>query len=551
MKQSILKIFSFAVLGFALISCSNPSKMAKESVLIGVDGNPKVLEVVADEITASYSITFPEGYFHPKAILEVVPVLVYEGGEVAAPTQKLQGEKITDNFNVIPVAGGKANNTVKFAYVPGMEKSHLELRIAVWNKLKKIDFPAAYKVADGANITYKLVHRTGMSSPLAQDNYKKIISEKKETQILYTINSDKVRPKELTKAEIKEFEKFLADIKADERREIVGTDIVAYASPDGPETLNNKLSDKRSSSALKAFEKITKKNPVGAPVNVSTVAEDWEGFQELVAASTIQDKELIIRVLSMYNDPAVREREIKNMSKVFRTLSDKILPELRRARFIANVDYTNYSDEELVNLVNTNIEIMDVEALLYTATLVNDYATKVKIYTKAGEKFSCDRAYNSLTSIHLDNNKLADAKASIAKVTNKTTATYLNNAGVIALREKNYKGASELFAKSNIKEAKQNSAIIDILDGRYKEAAAKLAGTGDDNEGLAYILTNQLDKALPALTHDCPHAAYMRAIVYARQGKMTEVAKQLTKVYENENFKKRSEKDIEFAKFRE
>jgi ABC-type metal ion transport system substrate-binding protein len=127
----------------------------------------------------------------------------------------------------------------------------------------------------------------------------------------------------------------------------------------------------------------------------------------------------------------------------------------------------------------------------------------------------------------------------------------MNNAGVIALREKNYKGAADMFAKSNIKEAKQNSAIIDILDGRYKEAAAKLAGTGDDNEGLAYILTNQLDKALPALTHDCPHAAYMRAIVYARQGKMSEVAKQLTKVYENENFKKRSEKDIEFAKFRE
>ena len=548
--MKFLKLLSFALIGFAVVSCSNPSKMAEDAVLMGVDGNPKVLEVVADEITASYTLTFPEGYFHPKAILEIVPVLVYEGGEAVAPTQKLQGQKVTDNFNVIPLDGGKASSTIKFAYVPGMEKSHLELRVAVWNNLKKIDFPAPYKVADGANITYKLVHQHGLAA-YTQDNYKKIISEKKETQILYTINSHKVRPKELTKQEIKEFEKFLADIKADERREIVETNIVAYASPDGPEKLNSKLSDKRSETAKAAFDKITKKNPVDAPVNVTTVAEDWEGFQELVAASDIQDKELIIRVLSMYGDPAVREREIKNMSFVFKTLASKILPELRRARFIANVDYTNYSDEELVELTNSNIEIMDVEALLYAATLVNDYATKVKLYTKAGDKFKCDRAYNNLTAVHLDNGKLADAKMAIAKVSNKTSKFYYNNAGVIALREKNYKQAEDMFAKSDLKESKQNTAIIDILNGRYREAAAKLAGTGDSNEGLAYILTNQLDKALPVLTHDCPHAAYMRAIVYARKGEMIEVAKQLNKVYENENFKKRSEKDIEFAKFRQ
>ena len=548
--MKFLKLLSFALIGFAVVSCSNPSKMAKDAVLMGVDGNPKVLEVVADEITASYTLTFPEGYFHPKAILEIVPVLVYEGGEAVAPTQKLQGQKVTDNFNVIPLDGGKASSTIKFAYVPGMEKSHLELRVGVWNNLKKIDFSAPYKVADGANITYKHVHQHALAA-YTQDNYKKIISEKKETQILYTINSHKVRPKELTKQEIKEFEKFLADIKADERREIVETNIVAYASPDGPEKLNSKLSDKRSETAKAAFDKITKKNPVDAPVNVTTVAEDWEGFQELVAASDIQDKELIIRVLSMYGDPAVREREIKNMSFVFKTLASKILPELRRARFIANVDYTNYSDEELVELTNSNIEIMDVEALLYAATLVNDYATKVKLYTKAGDKFKCDRAYNNLTAVHLDNGKLADAKMAIAKVSNKTSKFYYNNAGVIALREKNYKQAEDMFAKSDLKESKQNTAIIDILNGRYREAAAKLAGTGDSNEGLAYILTNQLDKALPVLTHDCPHAAYMRAIVYARKGEMIEVAKQLNKVYENENFKKRSEKDIEFAKFRQ
>ena len=482
MKKNLFKILSVAFVGLTIMSCSNPSKMAKEAQLLTVQNNPKVLEVVADEIIATYTMNFPEGYFHPKAILEVVPVLVYEGGEAAAPAFKLQGEKITDNFQVIPLTGGKAQNTVKFAYKPGMEKSHLEIRVAVWNKDKKIEFPAPYKLADGANITYKLVHTSGTTA-LASYDYKKIIPEKKETQILYKINSSLVRPKELTKEEIKDFEQFLANVEKDSRREIKSTNIVAYASPDGTLSLNSKLSDKRGETAKKAFDKITKSTPIDAPVNVSTIAEDWEGFQELVSASTIQDKELILRVLSMYSDPMVREREIKNMSKVFKTLADKVLPELRRARFIANVDYTNYNDQELVELTKTNIDIMDLEALLYSATLVKDLDSKVKIYTKAGEKFKCDRAYNNLVATYLDNGKLADAKIALAKINNKTSKFYYNNAGIIALRDNNLKGAMEMFKKSELPVAKQNSAIIDILEGRYNDAAAKLAGTGDDNEG--------------------------------------------------------------------
>ncbi|MFA6335663.1 MAG: hypothetical protein WCX48_08985 [Bacteroidales bacterium] len=551
MKKNLFKILSLAFIGLTVLSCSNPSKMAKEAQLVSVQNDPKVLEVVADEITATYTMSFPEGYFHPKAILEVVPVLVYQGGEVSAPVFKLQGEKVTDNFQAIPLAGGKASNTVKFAYKPGMEQSHLELRVAVLDKEKKIEFPAAFKLADGANITYKLVHNSGTTA-LASYEYQKVIAEKKETQILYQINSSVVRPKELTKEEIKEFEQFLSDIEKDQRREVKSTNIVAYASPDGSEDLNAKLSDKRGETAKKAFDKITKETPLAAPVNVSTIAEDWEGFQELVAGSSMQDKDLILRVLSMYSDPMVREREIKNMSKVFRTLADKILPELRRARFIANVDYTNYSEKELVELTKTNIDIMDVEALLYAATLVNDFDSKVNIYSKAGEKFKCDRAYNNLASTYLDNNKLAEAKSALSKVSNKTSNYYYNNAGIVALRENNLKGAVEMFKKSDLPVSKQNIAIVDILEGRYNDAVAKLAGTGNDNEGIAYILTNQLDKASKAITHNCPHAAYMRAIIAARQGNMTEVAKQLDIVYQkSEALKLRSQKDIEFAKFRE
>lgn len=550
MKKNLLKVLAVAILGISIASCSNPSKMAKDAQLVTVESNPRVLEVIADEITATYTMNFPAEYFHPKAILEVVPVLVYQGGEVAAPTFKLQGEKITDNYQTIFKTGGKASQTIKFAYKPGMEKSHLELRVAVWNKLKKYDFPAPYKLADGANITYKLVHTEGVTA-IAPNNYQKIIREQKETQILYTINSHVVRPKELTKAEIKEFQDFLAKIEKDERRKVAGTDIVAYASPDGPTTLNSKLSDKRGETAKQAFDKVTTKVPVDAPVNVQTIAEDWEGFQQLVAASNIQDKELILRVLSMYNDPMVREREIRNMSMVFKTLADKILPELRRARMIANVDYTNYTDEELKELASTNVEIMDVEALLYTASLVKEYDTKAMLYKKAGDKFKCDRGYNNLAAVALANDKLGDAKAALAKVSDRTSAFYYNNAGVVALRDKDYKTAADMFAKSSLNEAKYNSAILDILNGKYAEAANKLAGSKNDNEGLAYILTNQLDKASAAITCKCPHAAYMKAVIAARQGNMSEVAKQLEVVYKDEALKARSQNDIEFAKFRE
>lgn len=550
MKKNLLKVLAVAILGISIASCSNPSKMAKDAQLVTVESNPRVLEVIADEITATYTMNFPAEYFHPKAILEVVPVLVYQGGEVAAPTFKLQGEKITDNYQTIFKTGGKASQTIKFAYKPGMEKSHLELRVAVWNKLKKYDFPAPYKLADGANITYKLVHTEGVTA-IAPNNYQKIIREQKETQILYTINSHVVRPKELTKAEIKEFQDFLAKIEKDERRKVAGTDIVAYASPDGPTTLNSKLSDKRGETAKQAFDKVTTKVPVDAPVNVQTIAEDWEGFQQLVAASNIQDKELILRVLSMYNDPMVREREIRNMSMVFKTLADKILPELRRARMIANVDYTNYTDEELKELASTNVEIMDVEALLYTASLVKEYDTKAMLYKKAGDKFKCDRGYNNLAAVALANDKLGDAKAALAKVSDRTSAFYYNNAGVVALRDKDYKTAADMFAKSSLSEAKYNSAILDILNGKYAEAANKLAGSKNDNEGLAYILTNQLDKASAAITCKCPHAAYMKAVIAARQGNMSEVAKQLEIVYKDEVLKARSQNDIEFAKFRE
>ncbi len=547
MKKNLFNIFAVAVAGLMLTSCSNPSKMAKEANLVSVSCTPAVLEVVADEITATYTMSFPEKYFHPKALLEVTPVLVYKGGEAVAPLYFLQGEKITDNNKMIPVMGGKSTQTVKFAYKPGMEQSHLELRVTVWNKNKKYPFPAPYKLADGANTTYKLMHAQG-EVELAPHKYQKVISEKKEAQILYKINDAKVNKKELTKQDIKEFEAFLAFVDKDQKRAVKSTDIVAYASPDGGMKINSKLSDKRGTTAKEAFDKI-KNTPTDAPVNVSTIAEDWDGFQELVSASNIQDKELILRVLSMYSDPMVREREIRNMSKVFRILADKVLPELRRARFIANVDYTNFSEDELLDLAKNNIEALDLESLLYTATLVKDVDTKAILYKKAGDKFNCSRGYNNLAATYINAGKLNDAKIALTKVENKDKY-YYNNMGVIALRDKDFKAAADYFAKSDLTVAKYNSAIIDMLQGRYAVAAAKLEGSNEANECISNILINQLDKASKAIANlTCPHSAYLRAIIAARKGNAAEVKVQLEKASKIKSFADRAKTDIEFAKY--
>ena len=334
MKKSI-KFVAAAILGLAAVACSSPKKMAEMAENVIVKCDPAVLEVVGGEINADVTVTYPADYFHPKAILEVTPVIVFEGGEAKMEPFMFQGKKVKNNYQVVPSEGATVTKKVNFKYVPGMEKSHLELRGTVLYKANSIALPTK-KVADGANTTYMLVCKEGKVDYKA-DGYQEIIKQTAEGQILYQINSANVRNSQLKSESVKGFLAALEEIKANERKNLVSTDVVAYASPDGKEDQNNKLSDNRSKSAEKAFNKVTKKNPVEGPVNVQSIGEDWAGFQELVAESDLADKDLIIRVLSMYSDPAVREKEIKNMSAVYSTLAKEVLPELRRARFIANV----------------------------------------------------------------------------------------------------------------------------------------------------------------------------------------------------------------------
>lgn len=538
MKKSF-KLLAVALLGTALAACSSPEKMAELAENVIVNCTPSPLEAVAGEVNAKVAVTYPDGYFHPKAILTVTPVVVYEGGELALADLKYQGEKVQDNYKMVPKGGATVTENLKFPYVKGMEKSHLELRGVVSYKSKSIALPTK-KVADGLNTTYMLADTEGAIAYKA-DAYQEIIKISEEGQILYTINSADVRAKELSGQSIADFQKAIDEANANERKVIKSTEVIAYASPDGGQKLNSSLSDKRANSAEKAWAKVTKGHEAAAP-EVKSVGQDWEGFQSLVGASKIADKDLILRVLSMYSDPAVRESEIKNMSEVYTELKGSVLPELRRARFIANVEYTNYTADELKKLIDENIDVLDEEALLRAASLV-DVDKKIELYKKAASKFGSDRAQFNLGVAYLE--KGDDAAATAAFNAVKTNDADLKNAkGVLALRAGKLADAKSAFEAAGTDASKANLGTLAILSGDYAKAAQLATGR---NKALALLLQGKVDEASAALTCKCEKGEYIRAIIAARKGDAAAAKAHLEAASKNAELKARAAKDIEFA----
>ena len=544
-----MKLLAAVIMGISAVACSSYEKMVKMAENVRVTCDPEILEVVADNIDADITVTYPADYFHPKAILEVTPVLVYNGGEAIMKPFVYQGEKVKDNYKTVSSNGQTVREHVHFDYVEGMEQAQLELRAVARYKTRYAVLPTR-KVADGCNTTYKMIDASGYVSYKA-DNYQEVIKQTEEGQILYSINSADVANKELKNQSIKDFQAALDEIKANERKILTGTEVVAYASPDGGKTLNDKLSGNRAKSGEKAFNQVTKGKEVGE-TEVRSIGQDWEGFQELVSKSNIEDKDLILRVLSMYSDPAVRESEIKNMSEVYTSLKSTVLPELRRARFIANVEYQNYTSEELLKLVDDNIDVLDKEALLRAASLVRDNDKKADLYQKAADKFGSDRARFNKGVALLAAGKVAAAETAFNQV--QTKDGELENAlGVIALQKGDYQEAARRFAKAGTDEAKWNMGLYDVLSGNYEKAAQELADTKGCcfNRSLAYILADRLNDAEKSLTCQDARANYLRAIIAARKGDATGVQTNLAKVRSADaELAARAEKDIEFAQYR-
>lgn len=545
--KRIFKIFALCGLVVAAASCSKSrAEQMKLAENVKVSCTPEVLALVGDKIPAEITVTYPAKYFHPKATLEVTPVLVYEGGEQAAQTFTYQGEKVKDNYTVVAYGGGTVKESVSFKYAKGVEKSYLELRSVAYYNGKPIEIPAI-KVADGCNVTQMLA-TTGGEYEFKKDAYQDVIKESAEGQILYDYNSANVKNSQLRSSSVKELQAALEEIESDPRYTVTGTRVVAYASPEGGQEYNAKLSDKRAASAKKVWKKVTG-GMEADNLEIKSMGQDWEGFQEAVQKSDISDKELILRVLSMYSDPAVRESEIRNMSQVYTEINKNVFPELRRARFIADVDYQNFSEAELEELSRKAIDVLDEEALLRVAAKSDDPARKAELYKVAVKKFGSDRANFNLAVLALNEGKLDDAAKYLGAVKD-ADADVVNAKGVCELRKGNYDAAAKLFKQSGTTEAKANLGTVSLLEGKYSEAASELAGTGSHNTAVAYILAGQLDKASAAITCNCPRSNYLRAIIAARKGNASDVAKYLEIAKKNPELKARAEKDVEFANYR-
>lgn len=545
--KRIFKIFALCGLVVAAASCSKSrAEQMKLAENVKVSCTPEVLALVGDKIPAEITVTYPAKYFHPKATLEVTPVLVYEGGEQAAQTFTYQGEKVKDNYTVVAYGGGTVKESVSFKYAKGVEKSYLELRSVAYYNGKPIEIPAI-KVADGCNVTQMLA-TTGGEYEFKKDAYQDVIKESAEGQILYDYNSANVKNSQLRSNSVKELQAALEEIESDPRYTVTGTRVVAYASPEGGQEYNAKLSDKRAASAKKVWKKVTG-GMEADNLEIKSMGQDWEGFQEAVQKSDISDKELILRVLSMYSDPAVRESEIRNMSQVYTEINKNVFPELRRARFIADVDYQNFSEAELEELSRKAIDVLDEEALLRVAAKSDDPARKAELYKVAVKKFGSDRANFNLAVLALNEGKIDDAAKYLGAVKD-ADADVVNAKGVCELRKGNYDAAVKLFKQSGTTEAKANLGTVSLLEGKYSEAASELAGTGSHNTAVAYILAGQLDKASAAITCNCPRSNYLRAIIAARKGNASDVAKYLEIAKKNPELKARAEKDVEFANYR-
>ena len=425
----------------ALSSCGNKmGELSSDYFTV----TPQVLEAVGGKVPATINGKFPEKYFNKKAVVEVTPVLKWNGGEAKGQPATFQGEKVEGNDQTISYKmGGNYTMKTSFDYVPEMAKSELYLEFKATVGSKTITIPAV-KVADGVISTSEFIEQTLSSATPANgdDAFQRIIKEKHDANIMFLIQQANVRASELKTA--KAFNEEVKNVDEAVNKKISNIVVSAYASPDGGVSLNSKLAENRQDNTAKVINQNLKKAKVDAAIDTKYTAQDWEGFQELVSKSNIQDKELILRVLSMYSDPEQREQEIKNISSVYKTLADEILPQLRRSRLTLNYEIIGKSDEEIANLANTDAKQLDIEELLYAATLTNDLAKKEAIYTKATQIYPNDyRAYNNLGKLAYQAGNLDKAESFFKKASSLNNAAEVNmNLGLIALN-KGDKAAAE------------------------------------------------------------------------------------------------------------
>jgi len=573
MRKINLKPLLLVTLAALLFSgCASLQKMKKNANLINFKTTPEILETHAGKVDVAIDGKFPAKYFAKKVTMVATPVLKYQGGEKAFEPVTLQGEKVDANNKVISlVNGGSFSYKDVVPYAEAMRLSDLELRITASQGKKSVDF-APVKLAQGVIATPTLVvnfptpiigvqrekNTTGKYDPNI-DAFQRIVPDEYTADIKYLINKSEIRKEELTKDEIAKLNEYNKSAGKDPRKKIKSIEVSSYASPDGALDLNTKLAEKRQDASSKFLTDELKKNEVEAEFKTKFTPEDWDGFKEMMGKSNIQDKELILRVLSMYTDPEVREREIKNLSGAFVSVAEQILPQLRRSKFTTSIDLIGKTDEEIAALADSDPSKLNPAELLYAATLTKDLNKKLAIYNSAMKIYPNDwRGFNNAGMVLANQSKYADAKSLFEKAEklNNNDPIIKNNLGVCALKEGDLAKAETLFgAASGAGDAvNTNLGILSIIKGDYAKAVKYLGDSDSPNTGLAKILAGDNNGALKALDNctweGCYMKEYFKAVVGARTAKENLMYESLTKAVQMKpELKKTAASDMEFAKY--
>jgi len=562
MKRTLRTVAVLTLAGLVISSCASLNKMKKMEKDIAYKVTPEVLEAKGGQVDVKIDATIPAKYFNKRVTLVATPVLKFQnGGEKAYGPKTFQGEKVQGNNEVVPYASGK---TVSYSgsvpFEEGMRVSGLYVKFVGSKGLKSVDYESR-KIADGVLATATLVDNTPVPA-IGADKFQRITKEEQEAAIYYLINSAQIRTEEIKSEDVKALEKFIKDAKVAEDMELKGIQIQSYASPDGPMSLNEKLVGNREGAADKFVKNSMKKNKVDEYKNLDffkkyVVAEDWEGFKKAMEESNIRDKELILRVLAMHSDPEVREREIKNISSAFSTIADQILPKLRRSKFVVNADRIGKSDEQIRDLAKSNPAELNVEELLYAATLFEGNEDKLAIYETAMKQFPNDwRGFNDAGMILFEMGKVEQAKADFRKADQLSANNKVvkNNLGAVELKDGNVKEAEVLFgAATGVgNEVNYNKGIVAIMKGDYKAAVDYFGKCNCENAALANLLAgnnNEAAKKLSENKSDSALASYLKAVVAARNNDTNAVLSNLKAACAKDAaMKQLAATDLEFAK---
>ncbi len=556
MKKHLFSVVSACLVLSLLVGCGKPKELVKEYVTVV----PTPVESHSGKVRLEVKVNYPVKYFNKKMVLTITPLLCTPTDTLATQQVVYQGEKVKDNNETVKYkVGGPYSFISAFDYDEKYLESTFCLKVKAQIKDKEYDL-GVVEVVPGVLATPELVNFQALNTVLAEDNFQRVITEKKKADIYFAIQQSNIRNTELSKDDIAALIQKIQDAKAAQNEELKDIEISSYASPDGSLSLNERLAERREQATNKYVARQLKKLKAEIAVNAKFTAEDWDGFQALMQESEIDDKEVILRVLSMYQDPEEREREIKNIADVYKAIADEILPKLRRSQMTLSVDVIGKSDEEIKDLAKNNDAALNLEELLYSAKLFTDLDEKIEIYNKVIARNSMDwRAYNNLGIALYQQGKFADAERMIKKAVElKADAPEANfNAGLIALANGNLNAAEEYFGKSaNVGENLElaQGALL-IKKAEYQKAVEVLNGSNVNNEGLAKILTNDFNAARVALNQVAEKDAltyYLLAIVGARVNDNAAVYENLQKAIELDATKAAyAKKDIEFAKYDE